>query len=154
MIKKKYCVIVNAVVVKDDKILICKRSAEEKHVPGKWSPPGGKLEEQGRLWNALEKTARREVLEEAGVEVKDKMDFLVNNTFCHAEDNLPVAAIVFVCYYKSGRAKPLEDTVDVRWISEDELDNFEFTHQNVKDYVAKAFEFLKKNKKTIKTTKS
>jgi 8-oxo-dGTP diphosphatase len=141
--KKKYCVIINAIVVKGDKILLAQRSNKEKHVPNRWSPPGGKLEETGTVWNALEKTVKREVAEETGVEIEDKMYMLINNTFNHAEDNLLVVSIVFLCYYKSGKARPLEDTVDVRWVAETEIDDFEFTHPNVKNYVLKAFEFLK-----------
>jgi len=141
--KKKYCVIINAVVVKDNKILLAQRSFDEEHVPGRWSPPGGKLEETGIVWNALEKTVKREVLEEVGIEVEDDMRLLVNNTFKHEEDDLPVLANVFLCKYKSGEPKPLEDTVAVKWITKEEINNYEFTHDNVKNYVVKAFEFLK-----------
>lgn len=141
--KKKYCVIVNAVVVRSGKILLCQRSFEEKHVPGGWSPPGGKLEETGTVWNALQKTVQREAFEEAGVRVRDRMHLLINNTFNHAEDDLQVISLVFLCRYKSGRARPLEDTVAVKWVSAAELDHYPFTHQNVKNYVIKAFEYLK-----------
>ena len=141
--KKQYSVIVNGVVVKNNKILLAQRSMEEKHVPGRWSPPGGKLEESGVVWQALEKTVQREVLEETGVEVEDEMHLLVNNTFNHDEDDLLVISNVFLCKYKSGKPKPLEDTIAVAWMSEDEINDYEFTHQNVKNYIIKAFEYLK-----------
>ena len=141
--KKKYCVIVNAIVVKDNKVLLAQRSTKEKHVPGCWSPPGGKLEETGTVWYALEKTVKREVFEETGVEVEDEMRLLVNNTFNHKEDDLLVISNVFLCKYKSGEPKPLEGTVAVAWIGEDEINNHEFTHGNVKNYIVKAFEYLK-----------
>ena len=140
---KQYSVIVNGVVVKDGKILLAQRSIEEKHVPGLWSPPGGKLEEDTRVWHALEKATKREILEETGIEVEDKMHFLVDNTFCH-EDGLLVIANVFLCKWKSGEPKPLEDTIAVKWITEEEVDDIEFTHSNVKDYIVKAFQYLKK----------
>ena len=142
--QKQYSVIVNGVVVKDGKILLARRSMEESHVPGRWSPPGGKLEEDIRVWHALEKATKREVLEETGVEVEDEMHFLVDNTFRHDEDNLLVLANVFLCKWKSGEAKPLEDTTAVKWITEDEVNEIEFTHSNVKDYIIKAFQYLKK----------
>ena len=141
--KNKYSVIVNGVVVKDGKILLEQRSIKEKHVPGRWSPPGGKLEETGTVWHALEKTVKREVLEETGVEIEDEMHLLINNTFSHEEDDLLVIANVFLCQYKSGEPRPLEDTMAVAWVGEEEIDNYEFTHQNVKNYIIKAFEFLK-----------
>lgn len=141
--EKKYSVIVNGVVVKDGKILIAQRSDEEKHVPGRWSPPGGKLDETSIVWHALEKTVKKEVFEETGIEVEDEMQLLINNTFKHEEDNLLVISIVFLCKYKGGEARPLEDTMAVKWINENEIDNFEFPHTNVKNYIVKAFEYLK-----------
>jgi len=144
--KKKYSVIINAVVAKDGKILIIQRGWEEKHGPGTWSIPGGKLEYVGMVYEALQKTAKKEVLEESGLEIKDEMYLIANNTFQHNEDNLQVMAIVFLCFYKSGRAKPLEDTADVKWIEAREINNFEFHNINVKNYVLKGFEFLKKIK--------
>jgi len=142
--KKKYSVIVNAVVTKDGRILISQRSLEEKHGPGTWSIPGGKLEYTGVVYEALQKTAQKEVREETGLEVKEEMHLLANNTFQHNEDALQVVAVVFLCYYESGNPQPLEDTIDVRWIGPEETDNFEFHNVNVKNYVLKGFEFLKK----------
>ena len=141
--EKKYSVIVNGIVVKDGKILLAQRSVGEKHTPGRWSPPGGKLDETGIVWHALEKTVKKEVFEETGIEIEDEMLFLINNTFSHEEDNLLTISIVFLCKYKAGKARPLEDTMAVKWISENEIDNFEFPHANVKNYIVKAFEFLK-----------
>ena len=129
--KKKYSVIVNGVVVKDNKILLAQRSMKEKHVPGRWSPPGGKLEETSTVWYALEKAVKREVLEETGVKVEDEMRLLVNNTFNHEEDDLLVISNVFLCRYKSGEAKPLEDTAAVAWISENEIDNYPFSFKTL-----------------------
>ncbi len=143
--QKKYSIVVNALVVKNNKVLLAKRSMREKHVPGLWSPPGGKVEETGVSWNALQKTAKREVMEETGIEIKDKMFLLINNTFEHYEDGLLVMAITFLCFYKKGNPEPLEDTVDVQWVSEEEISEYEFTHSNVKNYVVKGFEMLKNN---------
>lgn len=142
--KKKYSVVINAVVAKCDKILIIQRGWEEKHGSGTWSIPGGKLEYAGVVYEALQKTAQREILEETGVEVEDEMHLIANNTFQHDEDALQVIAIVFLCHHKSGEPKALEDTADIRWINQEEIDNFEFHNINVKNYVLKGFKLLKK----------
>ncbi len=142
---RKYFVLINAVVEKDGQILISQRSLTEKHGPGKWCIPGGKLEYSGVVYEALQKTAQREVLEETGVAVEEEMQLIANNTFQHDEDMVQVIAIVFLCHYKSGEAKPMEDTMAVRWIKRDEVDNFEFHNINVKDYVLKGFAFLDRN---------
>ncbi|MBU4512600.1 NUDIX domain-containing protein [Patescibacteria group bacterium] len=141
--KSTYSILVNAIVVKDGKILISQRSGKEKHEPGKWTIPGGKLEETGDFYEALQYTAKKEILEETGIVVKDKMRLLCNNTFNHVKDNELVLAIVFLCYYESGEARPMEDTANIRWIKVDQVDNYEFPHANVKNYVLKGFEFLK-----------
>ena len=140
---KMYSVLVNAIVVKDNKILLCQRSMEEEHVPGKWCPPGGKLEETSRVVDVLQKTAKREVFEETNIEVEDKMHLLINNTFRHDEDDLLVLAVNFMCKYRLGDAKAMEDTIDVKWITEDEIENIEFTHPSVKDYIVRAFELIR-----------
>ena len=143
--EKKYRVIINAVVAKGGKILISQRGFKDEHGAGKWSIPGGGLEYTGVVYNALQETAKKEVLEETGVEVEEEMHLIANNTFQHNEDALQVIAIVFLCHYKSGEPKPLEDTADVCWISPEEIDNFEFHNINVKNYILKGFEFLKLN---------
>ena len=132
---KLYSVLVNAVVEKDGKILISQRGLDEDHEPGKWTVPGGTLEQTERSFN---------VLEETGIEVEDEMHLLINNTFKHDKDCLLVVAIIFLCRYKSGEATPLEDTINVRWITKEEIDNYEFPHPNVRSYVVKGFKFLEK----------
>ncbi len=146
---KKYSVVVNALVSnKKGEILIIQRSSNEEHGSGTWSVPGGKLEFTGIVHNALQETALKEVLEETGVEIEEKMELIANNTFEHDEDNLLVIAIVFFCHYKSGTAKKSEEADDVRWIKEEEIDNFNFHSINVKEYIKKGFLFIKKDEQS------
>jgi ADP-ribose pyrophosphatase YjhB (NUDIX family) len=136
--KKFYSVIVNSVIVNNEgKALIAQRSTEEGHEGGKWSIPGGKIESTGEEHDVLLKNIKKEILEEVGVEIFDNIILAHDNTFTRSNGD-DVLALVFVCKYKSGEAKPLEDTVDVKWIEKDEIDNFEFP-PNVKEYVLKGF---------------
>ncbi|MDP2864296.1 MAG: NUDIX domain-containing protein, partial [bacterium] len=116
---------------------------QEEHGPGTWSVPGGKLEFTGVVHEALQKTAAKEAMEEAGIEIEDEMYLIANNTFQHNEDALQVIAIIFLCYHKSGEPKPSNEVADVRWVGLEEIDNFEFHNINVKNYVLEGFEFLK-----------
>jgi len=146
MKEKKYSVVINAVVAnKENKILLIQRDLEEEHGPGTWSVPGGKLEFTGVVYEALQKTAAKEALEETGIEIEERMHLIANNTFQHSEDNLLVIAVVFLCRYKSGKPKLTKEVADVRWIGPEEIDNFEFHNINVKNYVLKGFEFLNKS---------
>jgi len=139
---KTHLVLVNAVVEKDGKILVSQRSFEETHQSGSWTIPGGKVERTlGNVWNIIEETLKKEVMEEAGVEIKDNAQLLTNNTFIRSTGQ-HVVALVFLCHWKSGEGKPLEDTIDVKWITENELKEMEFA-PNVNIYIQKGFDTLK-----------
>ncbi len=136
--KNFYSVIVNSVIINNEgKVLIAQRSPEEDHEGGRWSIPGGKIESVGEEHNVLLKNIKREILEEVGVEIFDDITLVYDNTFTRSNgDN--VLALVFVCKYKTGEAKSLEDTVNVKWVGRDEINNYEFP-PNVKEYVLKGF---------------
>lgn len=133
-----YSVIVNSVIVNNEgKVLIAQRSPEEGHEGGKWSIPGGKIESNGEEHDVLLRNIKREILEEVGVEIFDDISLVHDNTFTRSNgDN--VLALVFICKYKSGEPKPLEDTINVKWIEKDDVNNYEFP-PNVKGYVLRGF---------------
>lgn len=136
--KKFYSVVVNSVIVnKESKVLIAQRSHEESHEGGKWSIPGGKVESMGEEHDVLLKNIKKEILEEVGIEIFDDIALVHDNTFTRSNGD-DVLALVFLCKHKSGKVKPLEDTVDVKWISKNELDNYKFP-PNVKEYILKGF---------------
>lgn len=138
---KTHLVLVNAVVERDGKILISQRSLEETHDPGKWTIPGGKVEKtEGNVWSIIEKTLSDEVREETGIEIEDDVRLIANNTFIRSTGQ-HVIALMFLCHWKSGKAQPLEDTSDVRWILKSEIGQFDFS-TNVDKYILKGFELL------------
>lgn len=142
MIKKDaktlHSVIVNGVVFKKNKVLVSQRSMSELHAPGKWTIPGGKIEQTGgNVFNILEKTLVREIREETGIEVKKEMHLAMNNTFIRA-DGQHVIALIFKCHHKSGSPRPLEDTTACKWVSLDEIRSMDFP-PNVKGYILKAY---------------
>ena len=136
--KKFYSVIVNSVIINDEgKVLIAQRSPDEGHEGGKWSIPGGKIESVGEEHSVLLKNIKKEILEEVGIEIFDEIVLVHDNTFTRSNGD-DVLALVFLCKYKSGEVKPLEDTVDVIWIGKEEIDNYNFP-PNVKEYILKGF---------------
>ena len=74
---KLHEVVITAIVIKDSKYLITRRSPNKRRFPGKWTVPGGRLEisdyidlpkETEFYWyNILEKVLKREVREEVGM---------------------------------------------------------------------------------------
>lgn len=139
---KSYSVITNALVVNQSKqILISRRSFSETHEPGKWTIPGGKLENssnENEAFNVLEKTLAKEVMEEVGVEIEDTIQLVCNNIFQRSTGQI-VLALVFLAEYKSGKPKPLEDTIDVKWINLNQIDQYDFA-PNVQKYLQLGFE--------------
>jgi 8-oxo-dGTP pyrophosphatase MutT (NUDIX family) len=135
-----HSLLVNAVVFNEDKVLVSQRSFEEKHMPGAWTIPGGKVDlTEGNVFHILEHNVKKEVLEETGIEIEDTMEMVTNNTFIRGSNNQHVVVIVFKCIYKSGDAKALEDTIDCKWVSKDEVTKMQFP-PNVKEYILSAFD--------------
>jgi ADP-ribose pyrophosphatase YjhB (NUDIX family) len=138
-----YAILVNAVIVKDGKILISQRSMKEKHQPGAWTIPGGKIENydnKEEIFNIVEMTLEKEIKEEVGIEISRNVHLIMNNTFKHSKGHM-VLALVFMCEYLAGEAQALEDTINVKWISSKEIDDFDFA-PNVKEYLAKGFSLV------------
>jgi 8-oxo-dGTP diphosphatase len=75
----------------EDKCLFLRRSADSKTNPGRWEPPGGKIEPGERLDEALQ----REVLEEAGLQIR------VNRLLGAIEFELPTVKVA--CLIMEGR---------------------------------------------------
>ena len=133
-----HIVLVNAVIFKGDKVLVSQRSWKETHAPGKWTIPGGKVERTaGGVYGVIEKTLKDEVREETGVEIEDSVELISNNTFIRSTGH-HVISLVFKCKYKSGEAKPLEDTIDCRWVTLEEAKKMEFA-PSIKECIELAF---------------
>ncbi|MFA6007364.1 MAG: NUDIX domain-containing protein [Candidatus Shapirobacteria bacterium] len=140
-ISKLHSVIVNAVIEKEGKILVSQRSFEEGHEGGKWTIPGGKVDKtEGNVFNIVEKTCAREVMEETGIKIKDNVQLITNNTFIRSNGQ-HVIALICLCHWESGEVKALEDTIGVQWITKEDLDNFDFA-PNVKGYIEEGFKLL------------
>lgn len=92
---------VGVFVFKDGKFLIQKRKGS--HGEGSWSLPGGHLE----FGESFEETARREVLEEAGVEIKNvRFGAVTNDHF--VEENKHYVTIWMLSDWASGEVKNME----------------------------------------------
>ena len=71
---------------------------------------------------ALENSLRREIKEEAGIEV-GKINYLCDMTFIRP-DNIPVIILSFYAPYKSGEVKLDEDSINHAWVTYEEAKNY------------------------------
>jgi 8-oxo-dGTP pyrophosphatase MutT (NUDIX family) len=79
---KLYLKVVEVAIEHDNKFLIIKRP-EGTHAGGLLSFPGGKVEEidEQNEWDILRLAAKREILEEVGLDLKDYLKYIISNYF-------------------------------------------------------------------------
>ncbi len=127
-------VVITAIIVKDKKFLIIKRSASKKRFPNMWTVPGGKLEisdytkfkkDTTDYWyNVLEKTLAREIMEEVGIKIKD-LEYVTSLATIHGDGN-PSLVISCLAKYLSGKIKlQPEEVDDFAWVNLKEAQKYD-----------------------------
>jgi 8-oxo-dGTP pyrophosphatase MutT (NUDIX family) len=119
-------VVITAIIIRDGKYLITRRSKNKKRFPGMWTVPGGHLETHDYTdlpkdtdfywYNVLEKVLRREVKEEVGIEIKN-IEYVTSLATIHTDGN-PSLVISCMADYVGGVIKlQKEETDDFAWVS-------------------------------------
>lgn len=126
-------IVSTAIIYKDGKYLLLKRSLKKKAFPGQWTVPGGGLEVDDYInipkttkdhwYFGIEKSLRREVKEECNLEV-GKMKYLLDIIFIRP-DGVPAIILSFYCPYKSGEVKLDEDSTDYKWVTYEESKEYD-----------------------------
>jgi len=99
---------VGVIVLRDGKVLLGKR--KNAHGEGSWCFPGGHLE----LNEEVEECARREVMEEAGITVKNlKKGPYTNDIFM--DEKKHYITLIIVCDYDSGEVRVMEPEKCEKW---------------------------------------
>lgn len=116
-----YVVNVEGAVADDGAYLFIERAADEAHAAGLLAFPGGKLEAGPDADDAIERTARRELAEEVGIEVGD-VTYVCSRTFV-ADDGTSCLNVVTLCEHAGGEARPREpdEVAAVHWLTPDEI---------------------------------
>ncbi|MCX6810909.1 MAG: NUDIX domain-containing protein [Candidatus Berkelbacteria bacterium] len=131
--REMHRIVATAIIHKNGKYLITKRSMDKKVYPGKWTVPGGGLaiddyvnekpNDDGCWYFSLEKSLRREIKEEVNLEV-GKIDFLLDLCFIRP-DNTPVITLSFYAPYKKGKVVLSDEDVDFAWTTLAEIKNYD-----------------------------
>lgn len=127
-------VVITAIIVKDGKYLITRRSPTKKRFPGMWTIPGGKMESSDYLklpkdtkfywYNVLERTLKREVLEESGL-VINNIEYITSLATVH-DDGSPSLVISCIADYVSGEVRLQEGETDkFEWVTLEEAKKYE-----------------------------
>jgi len=129
-------VVVDAIATKDGKILLIKR-APNVFCPNKWGLPGGYLDRDETIKDAV----IREVKEETNLDAKPIELFkIIDNPIRRNEERQNVCFIYVV--EVSGEPKPQESEVaEIKWVDVAKLpkeEDFAFDHlEIIKEYLAK-----------------
>lgn len=113
---KKFGIAVKAVIFKQDKVFIIKKSSSEDVAPNTWDLPGGRVSFGEEPKKALE----REVKEETGFEVKVLQHYRVWN---YVKKDFHLFGITFICEYIKGKEKLSDEHVEHKWISRKDIKN-------------------------------
>ncbi len=150
---KQHYVTATAIIVKEGKYLIAKRSASEKAFPNRWTAPGGKLErtdyterspDAGGLWyNVLEDVVRREVREEVNLEIEN-IRYVTSLTFIRP-DSKPGLIVSFMADYKDGVVALDPALTQHAWVTLEEAKKYDLI-EGIYDELRMADHFLKTGK--------
>ena len=138
---KLFYFVANVVVFResDGRCLILKRDDREKVHPGKYAVPGGKLEWDDLditnptrmngdvidFENSVEDLLRREVKEEAGIEIEPHLAYINSVAFIRP-DEIPVVLIKFAAKYKNGDIVLEQGAfTDHAWVNTEEVNSYD-----------------------------
>lgn len=127
-------VAVTAIIAKNGKFLITRRSENKRRFPGMWTVPGGKLETsdytslpkdtKAYWYNVLEQVLRREVKEEVGLSINN-IEYVTSLATVHP-DGAPSLVISCMADWESGDVVLQTDEADDHaWVSLEEAEGYE-----------------------------
>ena len=117
---------VGAVIVKDRKVLIVQRVADEEAYPNLWELPSGRKEPLESLEDGL----RREVSEETGLEIMiNELIMAFQYSYDSKGTIKDVTELVYRSDWISGEVKISSEHQNYAWITLDELENYNISKE-------------------------
>ncbi len=109
---KKHISVVGAVITSDG-LVLCAQRSETGELPGMWEFPGGKIESD----ESMEEALRREIEEELGCSVEVGREI---ESTTHEYDFATITLTTFYCEIFAGTPSPKEHLA-LRWVHPSEL---------------------------------
>ncbi len=113
-------VAVGAIVIKDNRVLLVKRSQPPGE--GLWAIPGGGVE----LGETLQQAAEREIMEETGLTIQAKdpvYTFEVIEPDDAGRPRFHYVIVDLMADYVKGEVNPSDDASEARWVTPQELEH-------------------------------
>lgn len=111
-----------AILIKDTKILIAKRKADDRQA-NKWEFPGGTVEQN----ESPEACLKREMKEEFGIEVTIG-EYIGESIYPYSHGAIKLLA--YRAHWESGKIA-LKDHADYRWVSSEQLTEYDFAPADI-----------------------
>ncbi len=121
-----------AVIERDGKFLILKRSDNEDVSKNEWDIPGGGIKFGEKPVDAL----KREIKEECGLDV-DIIKPLRVWTFYKNSGKTQIFGVTFLCRYKEGNVTLSRGHTEYKWIDAEEINDFK-SHEGIKKDIGTA----------------
>jgi len=131
--KELHRIVSTAIIHKDGRYLILKRSPDKKVFPNRWTVPGGGLHVDDYInapkttvdawYYSLVNSLRREVKEETGLEMDD-LKYLLDLTFIRP-DGIPVITFSYYSDWKEGDIRLNEESADYKWVTAQEAKEYD-----------------------------
>lgn len=149
--KNLHYISITGKIFRDDcRVLIVKRSSNEKNYPNRWILPGGKLttddyinlepNKDGLWYKVIEKALKREIKEETNLDVYN-VNYLIDMAFIRG-NGIPTLIIACTCNFKSGDVKLSPELIDYAWVNLEEAKNYDLI-DSVYEELELAFNKLK-----------
>lgn len=107
----EFRIAVKSFIVHDGKLLVLERRKTDKHKPGAWDLPGGRLSQGESPFLGL----KRETLEETGLDIEIHNPLKVHHFT--REDGQQITMLVFVCSTQSTAVQLSEEHTAFEWIA-------------------------------------
>ena len=111
-----------AILIKDTKILIAKRKADDRQA-NKWEFPGGTVEQD----ESPEACLKREIQEEFGIEVEIG-EYIGESIYPYSHGAIKLLA--YRAHWTSGKIV-LKEHADYRWVSSEQLTEYDFAPADI-----------------------
>lgn len=115
--------VVAALIEKEGKYLIARRSTGDENVLGKWEFPGGKVQENETEKHAIE----REIKEEFEMDI-EAIKFVINNICEYPKKTIDLR--LYECRYLSGEFH-LHDHSEYKFVGKDEIVNYDLCSADI-----------------------
>jgi len=116
----KFAVAVTAIIVREDSVLLLKRSPDKAHLPGYWDPCSGRMESG----ETPEQAVIREAFEETGLIVVP-LRVLDTFHFYYGPEREEFVGMTFLCRPGDGEVVLSDEHTEARWVELEDIDGYE-----------------------------